>query len=343
MSPLLPRPSICGLQAALSSCRISTAPSSSNTAAAAAAVSSSWRAFTTTSSSQQRIKPRSIPVPPESPKFIILPTPPQSAEHKLPPIRGHLPVPRTVFTKKDGARKAKKAFVQNATPKSNAQLANLPPKSLQESRRRALAAIRRRNLAEGIQGLYVRKNLADSKTRRRGQHNARLHAEARARPERPDNYLNRGTVRAATATDVSTKPDEARFRRALASRDRTTHQHKVKAEARRDAIAQLYVAAQSFIVDDDELVSVVEDEFRTDTFEKGSKASASSPWSKSLPPSVADLQMSADGVVPHNTLVGTYKSSSNNKTTQRQKLVAEELTGGKLGRGTGRAPTVENN
>ncbi|KAL2180526.1 uncharacterized protein P884DRAFT_81051 [Thermothelomyces heterothallicus CBS 202.75] len=330
MTPKLARPSICGLQAALSACRISTTSTTTmtTTATTTATVTTrtctpAWRAFSTTPSISQ-----SLAVPPESPKFITVPEPPQSAEHKLPPIRGHLPVPRDVFPKRDGNRKVKQEWIDAATPVSKAEAAGEPPKSEEEARRRVFAAARRKALASGITGLYVRKTQRQQRVQARAERRRKANLAAATAPERLDDVLTRPTVRASTALQTTVIPDPDRFAKAEAARERHRQETELKAEARRDALAQLYVAAQQFIIDEAELEARVEAIFTPDYHRVGGINRGQSIWDQDAAPvSVADLQ--AEMLGTSSKAIDANKPVAM-KTTKRQKAVAEELTGGKL-------------
>ncbi|KAL2158009.1 hypothetical protein VTH06DRAFT_4819 [Thermothelomyces fergusii] len=333
MASHLARPSICGLQSAFSACRISAtaAPTTTTmmmTTAAAATVATrtcipAWRAFGTTSSVAQ-----SLAVPPESPKFITIPEPPQSAEHRLPPIRGHLPVPRDVFPKRDSKRKVGQEWIEAATPVSKAEAAGEAPRSEEEARRRIFAAARREALASGIQGLYVRKRQREKRVQERAERRRKANLEAAMAPERLDEVLTRPTVRLSTALQTAVEPDPDRFAKAEAARERHQREMEKKAEARRDALAQLYVAAQQFIIDEAELEARVEAIFTPDYHRVGGINRGQSIWDQhAAPVSVADLQAEILGT--SSKAIDANKPIAM-KTTKRQKAVAEELTGGKL-------------
>ena len=318
MAPPLARPSICGLQAALSSCRISTTTKSTSKCS-----TSPWRAFSTTPLASQ-----GLAVPPESPRFIAIPEPPQSAESKLPPIKGHLPVPRNVFPKKEGNRKVKPGYIAAATPVSQAELAGKEPRSEQEARQRLLAAARRQAFTSGIQGLYVRKTQRDQRTQARSEARRKANMAAASSPERLDDVLTRPTVRAATALKTVVAPNPNRFAAAEEARERHQQKMDVKAEARRDSLAQLYVAAQSFIMTEAELEARIESIFTEDYHKYTATDRSRSIWDGRGPPvTVADMQAEMSGV---STKVLEDKQTAQTKTTKRQKALAEELTGGKL-------------
>ncbi|KAL2154674.1 hypothetical protein VTH82DRAFT_3350 [Thermothelomyces myriococcoides] len=328
MASQLARPSICGLQAALSACRISASATTTTTATTATTVTtrtctSALRAFSTTSSVSQ-----SQVVPPESPKFITVPEPPQSSEQKLPPIRGHLPVPRDLFPKRDGSRKVKQKWIDKAMPLSKAEAAKEPPKSEEEARHRIFAAARREALASGIRDLYLRKKLREKRVQTRAERRWRANLEAARAPERLDEVLTRPTVRESTALQTAVEPDPDRLVKAEAARERHRQLMEQKAEARRDALTQLYVAAQGFIIDEAELEARVNAIFTPDYHRFGSIDRGQSIWDKGeVPVSVAELQAEMLG-----TSVRTIDANKPvaMKTTKRQKAVAEELSGGKL-------------
>lgn len=285
--------------------------------------SSPWRAFSTTSAVSQ-----SVPVPPESPKYITIPEPPQSSEPKLPPIRGHLPVPRDVFPAREGKHKVKAGYVGSIMPLSAAEKAGEPPKSEREERHRRMAAARRSALAAGLQGLYVRKTQREQRLTRRAEANRQANVAAATAPERPDDILTRPSVRAATSENLAVGPDPDRFLTARKARAR--HERKIArdAEARGDALAQLYVAAQDFIVDEAELAQRVEQLFTPDYHRYGGMDRGQSIWDVHRNPiSVSELRAAMSG---HSNNMLEAKKASSTKTAERQKSVAEELTGGKL-------------
>lgn len=267
-------------------------------------------------------------VPPESPRYIAIPEPPQSAEPKLPPIKGHLPVPRDMFPKREGNRKVKPDYIAAATLVSKAELAGEAPKSEQEARHRVMAAARRSAFASGIKGLYVRKTQREQRIHARSERRRKANLAAATAPERLDDVLTRPTVRAATAVETTVAPDPNRFAKAEAARAAHAQQQELKAEARRDALAQLYVTAQNFIIDEAELESRVEAIFTADYHKYGSTDRGQSVWDTHRAPiSVAEMQAEMTG---SSSKMTEAKAAPVIKTTKRQKAVAEELTGGKL-------------
>ncbi|VBB72058.1 Putative protein of unknown function [Podospora comata] len=266
-------------------------------------------------------------LPPDSPKFITIPEPPQSSEVKPPPVKGHLPKPRNLFPTRGGRRKATSAFIKAATPLSKSEAAGLPPKSAAEAAHRKAAAIRRKNLAAGTFSLYHRKTTHDRRILERSQYKVGFNIACANKPEREDEILTRSTVKASTALKVQVEPSPLRFERAEEARQKTEQLAAQKSEARTDALAQLFVAAQSFIVTEKQLEERVEELFKEDTFKNRISSAAKNIWEASGPPiSVATRQAQISGMA-------SGLSDSTRAATQaavRRKLVAEELSGGKL-------------
>jgi hypothetical protein len=237
-------------------------------------------------------------------------------------------VPRDQFPKREGNRKVKPAYIAAVTSVSKSELAGLAPKSEQEARHRVYAAARRAAFASGINGLYVRKSQREQRLHARSERRRAANQAAATAPERLDDVLTRPTVRAATALQTTVAPDPNRFAKAEAARAQHQQQTDLKAEARRDALAQLYVAAQRFIIDEAELEARVDAIFTADYHRVGGINRGQSIWDQDAAPvSVADMQAERTGsstrAIDHNKPIVV-------KTTKRQKAVAEELTGGKL-------------
>ncbi|KAI0595536.1 hypothetical protein F4775DRAFT_568735 [Biscogniauxia sp. FL1348] len=295
-------------------------------------------------------------IPPESPLFINVPTPPQGqaieARRELKPVKGYLPVPRTIFPKRDGHLKPRGWWLARATPEptSPRRLRLLSrdkpledqklhdeegrPRRLEseyQAYKRRMATLRREHLRSGVRDLWARKRRSDTRRTKRQAALLASHREAMLAPEREDERLTRPTVPAALLqTAVALDPD--RFNRALESRARSEAIAERKSEARRDAIQELYMNARGFIVDESELESRVNDLFHPDYWRKMGVTAGGMPISNiwdllGKPRSVQ--QMLTDVARSNNELLKIVETEST-RTVKRQKLVAEELTGGKM-------------
>lgn len=270
--------------------------------------------------------------PPESPKFFSLPELPQSDDKKTPPIKGRLPVPRQIFSKRaHGAHKISPDFVADTAPYSRAESLGTPPKSDKDAWKRLMAQSRRTALDEGVTNLWRRKLARDTKAKARADARSQRNRDAVLAPDRLDDVYTRGTITLATLdTRVDRDPEYAARQRASAAR--TAAIEADKSEARKDAIQRLYVEASQFIVSEADLAARVEAVFKEDYFAKKGKsrgvAFAENKWVESGPPITVKQKMAE---LKGNTrfMTETYRSSSD-KTTRRQKTVAGELTGGAL-------------
>ncbi|KAK3945463.1 hypothetical protein QBC46DRAFT_372301 [Diplogelasinospora grovesii] len=301
MPPSLPRPTICR----------------------ASSLATATRCFTTSAS-------RALPaaIPPESPKFIKVPEPPQSSEPRLPYVKGHLPVPREIFDKREGSVKVEPGYVDRISPRSVAELSGLPPKNEHEARRRQMAESRRQSLAAGLKGLWERKQKKDTALARRTQANYLRNKRAAMAPEPLDEFLTRPTVRSSTANVTTVDANSDRFEQAEAARQEAERLAALKSEARRDALAQLYVAAGDFVITESELEEKIDKEFKKDSHAFGRVDGGQSMWDMQRAP-ISVGQMQAELAGKSENLFVSGKSGST-KTAARQKIVAEELTGGKL-------------
>ncbi|KAL1903617.1 hypothetical protein Sste5346_000246 [Sporothrix stenoceras] len=286
-----------------------------------------------------------LSVPPDSPRYVRFPTPPQSDEQPRPVVKGHLPVPRNIFRKDyiPGRRKdnedqwVKKTdierFSANATPVAKAVQNGEAPWNEYQAMRRRLAENRRQGLQAGLRGLLQRQvekeHRAKARSTNLANRNRRL---ALYTPERRDEILTRSSVRESTAKNTTVIRDPLRHEKLAASAERTAALAQQRKEERRDALMELYQAAGKFIVDEEELEKRVSELFRPDYFkEEGysyGTVNAENIWDVvGKPNSVRELMQ---GITRTETKLFDAKRSELDRTTKRQKLVAEALTGGKM-------------
>ncbi|KAM0559531.1 hypothetical protein ACHAPJ_004561 [Fusarium lateritium] len=280
------------------------------------------RAFSTSAVTHQQ-------VPPESPSYIRLPTPPQSDEKKLPRVRGHLPVPREIFPRIEGDRKIRADYIKQTVPKaSNVR----PPKNENQEWKRKMANSRRKNLEVGLKELWARRNRRDAIQNERVSRKFNEHHQAVKAPEREDDRLTRSTV-LESVLDTTTYPDPDRFSRADRSRSKVKAMEGSKREARRDALMELYINASNFIVTENELKAEIDHIFAEDFFQKqgydvGRYGAAQNTWDVwGKPTSITNMLETTTGT---STKVMDFYESEYDRSVKRQKRIAEEFTGGKM-------------
>ncbi|KAH9892211.1 hypothetical protein F4778DRAFT_751265 [Xylariomycetidae sp. FL2044] len=324
MPPILSRPSMlpragAGLGAS------APASTSATTVLTTTALS---RLFTSTSIACQRI-------PPESPKFINVPNPPQDQSvekfRELKPVRGHLPIPRRIFPHRDAHLKATDTWLASATPEPSTPRGRREPRSDIQAWKQRMAASRRENMRSGVRDLWLRKQRADRIRLTRQKAKFEFNRAAAMAPEREDERLTRSSISAATLRTTVIR-DPLRFEHALESRARTSAIEDAKSEARRDAIHELYMNARSFIVSEAELEGEVDRLFAENYWKSmgtsGSGQRTRNIWDlKGDPLTVAEMLND----VQRNTSKSLKSlESEETKTHKMQQRVAEELAGGKM-------------
>ncbi|KAK5992961.1 hypothetical protein PT974_06386 [Cladobotryum mycophilum] len=270
-------------------------------------------------------------VPPESPSYIRLPSPPQSQsdEAKRPRVRGHLPVPREVFPRLEGNRKVQPEYIQKTAPKPAKER---EPSNEAQRWKSELANTRRANLEQGLKSLWKRRNEMDKSRNARVSRKFKEHNDDGAAPEREDDRLTRSTVLDAVL-DTQVYPDPNRFARAANSKAKVAAKENTKYEARRDALMELYINASNFIVHENELRAEIDKLFTEDYFRKQSQivdryGATENVWGVyGKPPSIGNMLESTTGT---STKVMDYYESEYDRSVQRQKRIAEEFTGGKM-------------
>lgn len=296
-----------------------------------ASITTLTRAFSATSLRQ------STKIPPESPLYINVPTPPlsQAVEDQRPDRwarKGHLPIPRQIFKRQrpDGPDKHSAEFLANSAPLPTSARSQQPPSSEASAFKRRMADVRRRNLTEGIQELWTRKVQTDKERHDHRFAKLRHNHDAMVAPRRPDELFTDSSI-PASVLQTEVPRDPARFERALESAARTRSIGELKAQDRKDALQHMYMAARGFIVDEKDLEKEVDRLFRDDFFSEsttGSGRKSMNAWDLYDKPTTV-RQMMGDTLRTDNRALIAGQDESD-RTVKRQLRVAEELTGGPI-------------
>ena len=268
---------------------------------------------------------------PESPRYIDIPEPPQKTFDPRPRIKGVLPVPRDIFSKRRGG-------VEKVTPEylDNTTQVGEPRTRPSHDREAALndwklrmAERRRQNLREGLTELQTRRVKFDtSMTRKTAQRQAERQQLIEA-AEREDERLTNPTTTALikSAQTVNGRlPDPNREKRLAEMRARVEAKEAQKASDRQDALHTLYMHARNFIVSEPQLDKAIDKAFGTATEPVVWRNRGSSIWSEAVPQSIQDKLNAANrsrGTVMDNDWIA-------NTTLKRVGKIAEQLTGGKM-------------
>ncbi|KAL5606173.1 hypothetical protein BROUX41_006060 [Berkeleyomyces rouxiae] len=269
--------------------------------------------------------------PPESPSFIYVPTPPLSETEKLVPVRGHLPIPRSVFPPAEGDRKVTDEYIKKTAPEPSSEASKLPARhGSAEEWRRKMAETRRENLKQGLSGLWDRKQTRDAKDAHvKARKLARDKRASQAREPWAEQYT-RSTILSATAMETAVTPDPLRMERAEESRQRTAQIQAQHREVRRDHLVELYMKASKFIVNETQLQQEIDRLFAEDYWvtQPGFYEDGNAWASWGSPPSVEN--MLNDYTNSGNTRQYTSSKAGSTHNAMRQKNVAQELVGGKM-------------
>ncbi|PHH59423.1 hypothetical protein CDD81_3209 [Ophiocordyceps australis] len=264
-------------------------------------------------------------IPPESPSYVRLPTPPQSDEKKPARMRGSLPVPRNIFPWSERNRKVQPEYIERTAPKPTNQPDKLTP---DQEWKAQLADARRTNLEQGLQSLWKRRLRSDKNCRIRQARKSEGRRRALEEPEREDDRVTRGTVLKALL-NCKVYPDPERFYRAKKSRQRVFNIEKHKREARREALTQLYINASSFIVDEDDLKNQLDNIFSENAFASQPGNGFNNIWGlHGPPPTIENMIAASSGKLTSN--VDPMHDADYTRISQRHKMLAETLTGAKL-------------
>ncbi|KAJ0162219.1 hypothetical protein CTA2_4914 [Colletotrichum tanaceti] len=282
------------------------------------------RPFSTTTSK--------LKVPPESPLWIQVPTPPQSqsSEVKPPVVKGTLPTPRDLFPPKEDGRKLRFKYLEATMPTPTGPQRYVPPGSLADRRRR-MAYHRRQNLGIALRSLYERKlERVQAETAVRDRR-LRDHQRAAVAPERWDDRLTRSSVLSSLVKTTAVELDPKRYVRAQQSKVKTAKLAQQKSEARQDALMELYINASKFIVSEDQLGKELDKLFSEDFWKRQGKSMAhdsDNAWDVwGQPPTV---KIMLDEMLRKQQRAIDFHQTAQDRTVKRQKTIAEELTGGKM-------------
>ncbi|KAH7018351.1 uncharacterized protein B0I36DRAFT_335807 [Microdochium trichocladiopsis] len=278
---------------------------------------------------------RASRIPPESPRYINVPNPPQDqsveARRESKKSRGHLPVPKDVFRWKKDDYQPTQDVLDSLAAEPTSESSKQPPRSDKQAWKRSLAAMRRENMRSGIQDLWQRKIVSDRTIAESRARKIALHRRAALAPESAADRLTRASVDPETLK-TAVAPDPLRFERAEASKARSEALEQRRSERRIDAVQELYMNARNFIVTEKELEARVEKEFAADHFTSMGLSSSGRPmhniWDfEGKPKSMTDMMREVSRTT--NDLVSSTTQDAT-RTLKRQKLVAEQLTGGKM-------------
>lgn len=268
-------------------------------------------------------------VGPEHPRYIDIPEPPQQTAETKQWMKGILPVPRDVTSRKVGKdgdfEKAIEKSTRDARPRHF-------PEGSREAWKLKMHETRKRNLREGLKELKLRK---ERTTRRLQDHQAQKYAERAeliSRPEREDERLTNPSHNLdLLALYKGPVPNPTGPLRLAQSRANQAQHFATRQAARLDSLHTLYSHARTFIVNPKQLDAAVDEAFGTNEDPKefsGEMDDTHSVWGLGKPQSVQDMLDRANRAKSGRAMEGAsgYVDVSN----ERVRRIAEALTGGRM-------------
>ncbi|KAL6712368.1 hypothetical protein ACN47E_000245 [Coniothyrium glycines] len=267
---------------------------------------------------------------PQSPNYIHVPKPLQPTFAIKPTVKGHLPIPRDIFKTRNDHPKESDVFLNRSTRAPKNLKAPGPYSRDAEYRlyKQRLAEQRRENLKQGVKELHERKITTDAEYLSKIQAIGAFRREVAMAPRREVDILTETSipkgVRDFLTGDLPPRADKLPLRRA-ATKNRLRKIQDVRASRLHD----LYTNARTFIVDEQQLDTAIEEAFGTEESpigwdQRGNMGPRDegkeglSPWHGPMPEGVRERLAKLKG----GEGVGLARD--------RVRKLAEELTGGKM-------------
>ncbi|KZF26269.1 hypothetical protein L228DRAFT_264688 [Xylona heveae TC161] len=269
---------------------------------------------------------------PESPRFIEVPQPIQPQAPGVPVVKGVLPVPRQIFSKR-GPVKTSKAYYDKTVPKPNKHHRHVGAKNSEESHyliwKKQSAELRRRNLREGLLELSHRKINTDNIVAARSAAKQADHQRLINEPEREDERLTNPSILVSMKQQkIGMLPDPNRESRIVDKTLKLQERQAAKEQERKDRLHTLYTQAREFITTEAQLNEAIDRTFVEYPEEFTSDGGlGENIWNRGSPETVQqmlnEINRTGSNAIKHYTGVGDI-------TQKRVRRIAEELTGGRL-------------
>ncbi|KAI9739803.1 MAG: hypothetical protein M1834_006524 [Cirrosporium novae-zelandiae] len=270
---------------------------------------------------------------PESPDFVYVPQSLQQDAPQLPHVKGFLPVPRKLFSRRR-VDKPSAAYLMAATkePSKHTRLSDTESEKDYRTWKRRMATMRRQNLREGLIELFNRKIEIDKKVAARGERRQAQREHSLYKPLPRNVKYTRPSIPPALLQSSGIVPDPNRDERIASRRENVEDAQTEKQDERQEALHSLYMNARNFITSEAQLDSEIERVFGP--WELGSNPDWSDDvstgrniWNMGTQPTVQKLlsEVSKSGSNVLSANIGDARI-----TRGRVRKIEEELTGGKL-------------
>ncbi|KAF2621333.1 hypothetical protein BU25DRAFT_416235 [Macroventuria anomochaeta] len=274
--------------------------------------------------------PAVLALGPQSPNYIEVPKPAQPTFPLAPNVKGHLPIPRDIFSTRSPHPKESDVFLRRSTKDAKDRKAPGPFSRDADFRlyKQRLAGARKEALKEGVKELHARKVTSEAQHLHRIQMSGELRTKLAMAPRREVDVLTETSVSKGVRDFLADSLPAAN--RNIEARRRAYERKQAAQQAVRESrLHDLYTNARTFIVSEEQLDQAIEEAFGTDENpigwdvrgNMGLRATGHeglSPWNGPMPEGVGDMMNKLRG----GEGVGLAK--------ERVKKLAEELTGGKM-------------
>ena len=264
-----------------------------------------------------------VKIPPESPQFIDIPKPKQPQQVPIIWNKGILPRPREVHQTKE--HKSSPAFLARSAPArapANQRFkgGSAEQREAWEKRQRA-ASLRRQNLRQGFTELKRRHDRAQARATALGEEKSADRQRRLYAPDTDDVRFTASTVLALANEDA------AAHKKAALEQRRARYQRRVdaKQEERRVALHELYVNAQTFIVDEAGLEKKIAEAFEASDDAENEESSV---WDEQGVPETVRWMLEQKRFTADK--VADDRASPVEVSKERLQRMAEELTGGRI-------------
>ncbi|KAK2880134.1 hypothetical protein FQN49_000548 [Arthroderma sp. PD_2] len=263
-------------------------------------------------------------VGPEAPSYIDVPQTIQPDLPRRPQIKGTLPVPRELFPSRR-PDKPTETYIADATPLPSRTPSKIAPGHPQYELvewKRKMADARRKNLREGLLELHERKKNSQRRMVARSSAKHNLRTQVLNQPQRDDERLTATTsVSNMKPFKCKVLPDPGAEERLARSMAKVQEIQAAKREDLVNSIHELYLNAQKFIINEEQLNAEIDRVFPAENnpdWANGRRA-GDNIWNLGPPPTMATLgNQTKDDLTKWEAV------------QRRTKKLAEELTGGKI-------------
>jgi len=196
-----------------------------------------------------------------------------------------------------------------------------------------MTEVRKKNLREGLNELYKRKEVMSRRIAQRSENKQQERERLIGQAEREDARLTNVSTPMAMLDGIATKASKEHTIAVLQQKERNVEKHTTKKrEERRDALHTLYMNARSFITTEEQLLAEIDKEFSPSKW--SSKYSGildgkeRNIWFEGEPQTVAEMLL-VHGARPRKDSLNDI-SRKVEKDQERMKRIAETLSGGKM-------------